>query len=131
MDLARIFSIAALAPIGGISAYLVAEALSPESGGSSPLAVWAVVLFIVWLVSTSIAFTIGLLLHLAIRHRQAPSIAILLLFLLPAAAITWLISQDPGFSRRLQLIGLGTAICSWAFYCYGPLRVRRLPTESQ
>jgi hypothetical protein len=128
---AHIPVIAALAPVGGFGAFLLAESLASRSEVSAlltPLGVLIVVL--VWLTSTGAALTAGFLLHMAIRKRTLPSITILLLFSSVAAVISWPISQGPGRNPYLLVLGVGTAITAWALYCHSPLRVWRHPVAA-
>lgn len=103
MDIeARIPVIAALAPIGGFGAYLSAESLASRSELSALLTPAGILIsFLVWLTATGAALFAGFLLHMAIRKRKLPSIAILFLFSSIAAVISWPISQGPGLNPYL------------------------------
>jgi hypothetical protein len=128
---ARIPVIAALAPVGGFGVFFLAESLASRSEVSvllTPLGIF--IFFLVWLTSTGAALIAGFLLHLAIRKRSLPSIAILLLFSSVAAVISWPISQGSGLNPYLLVLGLGTASTAWALYCHSPLRVWRYPVAT-
>jgi hypothetical protein len=132
MDLeARIPVIAALAPIGGFGAYLAAESLASRSELSALLTPAGILIsFLVWLTATGAALIAGFLLHVAIRKRALPSIAILFLFSSVAAVISWPISQGPGLNPYLLVLGVGTAVTAWALYCHSPLQVWQHPVAA-
>jgi len=123
MKLWRILVISILAPLCGIAFYLASEAVAPEADASSPLRLWVVILVLVWLVSAGVSFVSGMLLHLAIVHRHPPAGVVFLLFVLSAAAVTWLFSLSPGITTHLQFLGIGTGASAWAMYCYGPFKL--------
>jgi hypothetical protein len=125
---ARIPIIAAIAPIGGFGAYLLAESLASRSEVSALLTpVGILITFLVWLTSTGAALVSGFLLHMAIGKRKLPSIAILLLFSSTATVISWPISQGPGLNPYLLVLGVGTAVTAWALYCHSSLGLWRHP----
>jgi hypothetical protein len=121
---ARIPLIAALAPIGGFCAYLSAESFTSTSELSALLTpVGIFISFLVWLTATGVVLFAGFLLHMAIRKRTLPSIAILFLFSAVAAIIFWPISQGPCLNPHFFPFGVGTASTAWALYCHSSLRV--------
>ena len=128
---ARIPIIAALAPIGGFGAYLLAESLASRSEVSALLTPFGIfIIALVWLTSAGAALIAGFLLHMAIRKRKLPSIVVLLVFASSAAIISWPISQGPGQNPFLLVLGVGTAISAWALYCHSPLRLRQHPVAA-
>jgi len=106
---ARIPVIAALAPIGGFVAYLLAESLESKSELSELITpVGLLITFLVWFSATGVALFAGLFLHVLMRKHSLPSVVILLLFCSIAALLSWPISQGPGHNPYLMVLGVGT-----------------------
>lgn len=123
---ARILVIAALAPIGGFVAYLLAESLASRSELSMLLtAVGILITFLVWLISACAALIAGSVLYIVIRKLALPSITILFLFSSVAAVMSWPLSQGAGQNPYLMVLGVGTAVTAWALYCHSSLRVQQ------